>query len=713
MNRGGGDDELGLEIIELEPAEGPRAPRAEEPREPGARGRRAPLVIALVVLVALVGSVTLNRTRGSNHGSTSTTHAGQADISLDSRPLFPFRVGARVLTAGSDGLQLLDTDTGHRAELRIKGLPDSAVTIIAQSDGTVAVRVERTVYWFSLDDRIAHEVQGDIAFPAAQSGHLWFAGPEFATEVPGAPHPVETHGQAVGATRAGLLVVTKAGVMLQPTGDSGDRAAILLVHAPANVIGVHADRFAWTTNDCGVLRCPVHVTEVESDATSTWLQFVGKPNPLMVAGASASFSPDGNYLVIIVPDVSVTIAQTLYLADLRSRATHVVYIRGRFAQPARPGTDDATGNTIGWTLDSRFVLFAPESGSGAIGAMDPATARIVSSRAPIGIVSTNAVIGTSAAGPLDLPRHRPTAGVDTSGPTTFRTPGLTLVGLDDHQVDVVDLTSGKTTTRALGRTAYTEGSSELARVAGGWLAVRSFGSPPDDNTVVELLRDGGDAIEVANGMAVYSARGGTLAWIVDNDYSHVRTYDPVTGALGRPISFAGQLAALDAGLIVASYSESQTQTRLDLIDPLGNLHRGTGLIDSPFVEILDSGGTRLIYHDDEGVHAFDTATSTERFITELPVASLALSPDGENVAWVYDDFGPPTGGSVRAIHLDDEELVSTLQTAGEIADRVLVANDGTVLFTSGNELRRGRVDDNGSSLVSGYAPKTTAGLALG
>ena len=358
---------------------------------------------------------------------------------------------------------------------RIAGLPDGQVTIIAQSGDTIAVRVGRTVYWFSLQDRIAQSFQGEVAFPAARRGHLWFAGPRFATEVPGAPHPVATHGQAVGATRAGLIVTTKAGVMLQPT--DGVNASRLLVTAPATVIGVHPDRVAWVSNDCGVLRCPVHVTEVAGGATSTWLQLAGRPNPLMVAGSSAVFSPDGNYLAIVVPDESVTSAQNLYVADLRSRVNHAVYVGGRFDQPRGPDTDDATGNTIDWTSDSRYLLLAPASGSGSIGAMDPTSARIVSSRSPIGVISSIAVTGTSTSGPRDLPRHGPTAAVDSGGPTSFATPGLTLIGADDHQVDAIDLTSGKASTWPLGRAAITDSAGGIARVVGGWLVVRSFGSP--------------------------------------------------------------------------------------------------------------------------------------------------------------------------------------------------------------------------------------------
>ena len=71
----------------------------------------------------------------------------------------------------------------------------------------------------------------------------------------------------------------------------------------------------------------MHVTEVASGATSTWLQLVGHPNPLVMAGTSAVFSPDGTSIAITDPDDDVTGPATLLVADLRTRATTVVAAR--------------------------------------------------------------------------------------------------------------------------------------------------------------------------------------------------------------------------------------------------------------------------------------------------------------------------------------------------------------------------------------------------
>jgi hypothetical protein len=52
-------------------------------------------------------------------------------------------------------------------------------------------------------------------------------------------------------------------------------------------------------------------------------------------------------------------------------------------------------------------------------------------------------------------------------------------------------------------------------------------------------------------------------------------------------------------------------------------------------------------------------------------------------------------------------------TLGTGAEHVLVADDGTVLFTSGVEMRQGRVDKPGSTPVYGLAPDPAALFALG
>ena len=223
------------------------------------------------------------------------------------------------------------------------------------------MRVSRHLYWFTMRELIAHEVDATTAFPAVQPGFLWLASTGSAIMVPSANAPVATQGIAVGATRAGLVVTDAGGVTLQPAGAEPKP----LLPAPVTVLGVHPDRVAWTTNDCGILRCPVHVTEIASGASSSWLQLTGHPSPLVVAGSSATFSPDGNYLAIAVPDNSVTTPENLVVADLRTRAATSVYVRGSFEQPARPGSDDASGLTLDWTPDAAICCSRPRASGGS------------------------------------------------------------------------------------------------------------------------------------------------------------------------------------------------------------------------------------------------------------------------------------------------------------------------------------------------------------
>jgi hypothetical protein len=700
---GGADDgaDFDLEVIDLEPTD------AAKPRHDPATGvgrRRGPVVIAIVVVVALVGSAIVSRSHRSGT-STATTRAAQGGTGLNGRPLFPFRVGAQILTGGLTGMLLVDTDTGRVTTPRITGLPAGPVTIVAHSGDTVAVRVDAHLYWFSMVRRFAQSVDGDTAFPAARQGYLWLAGQRFATEVPGATVPVATNGPAIGATRAGLLVVTKAGVLLQPTAGNGTGAARLLLRAPATVIGVHPDRVAWLANDCGVLRCPVHVTEVATDTSSSWLQLVGHPSPLVLAGSSARFSPDGVYLAIVVPDASVTIAETLVVADLRTRVSNVTYVRGRFDEPARPGSVDATGNTVDWTLDGRFLLLAPASGTGPLGLVDPGTPRVVASRGSMGVIATAAAIGISSAGPLDYPRRGSPGPIDTGGPTPLDRPGLSLVGADDRQVDVLDLGSNRLTAYPVGGVVPNPaGPDSIARVTGGWLVVRG--------ATVELLTDAaGTATNgglIGAGSLVFSSNHGRDAWIaiVTGGSLRVEPYDPATDTIGPVTTVVGTpVGAVDAGLLVSVDAPFQG-TEFKVIDRSGRLQHGP-VIDSAAIDVLDAAGTHVAFIGAGGLYVLDLASRTDQLIA-TDATGAALSRDGTALAWIEQVPGPgPT--HVNAMRVDG----ATVADLGGPADRVLVADDGTVLFTNGVDVRRGRVDADGSTPVYGLAPGPAVTLALG
>ena len=695
-------NDFDLEVIELEPTEPAKRRSRESSTTAGARHRRVPVVIAIVVLAGLVGSVIAGRSHGSNR-SRPTTLPKQ----ISGTPVFPFRVGAQLLTAGQNGLHLVDTDTGRVTAPQIEGLPAGPTTIIAHSGGTVAVRIDSHLYWFTMQNRIAHFVDATTAFPDARSPGLWLADPRSATLVPPPPLPgrasrVATSGPPIGATRGGLLIATKGGVLLEPTESTGPTR--LLLPAPATVIGVHPDRVAWVANDCRVLQCPVHVTEVATGASSSWLQLVDHPSPLVVAGSSATFSPDGNYLAIALPDNSVITAETLVVADLRSRVTTNTSVRGRLDQPARPGTDDATGMTIDWAPDSRYLLLSP-SGLGRVQAIDATRPQIVSSRTAWGSTTTAAVVGISSVGPLDFPRRNPSGPVDSGGPTQFGTPGLSILGTDDQQVDAVDIADNRLSTWPVrGALPDPADVNTIAPVTGGWLVVRDAG--------VFLLRDGGGearTVRLGAGSQVFSSRNGRDAWIAVETAGLLWTiepYDPATGAIGPAVTLGAPVGAVDDGLLVTG-DTAFLGSAFDLVDRSGHMHSGPA-IDSRSIRVLRAAGTHVALLGSGGLFVLDLASGTNRLITNRAVFAAALSSDGEIVGWIESDASNPKSRHVMATRVDGNRVAQL----GGPGDRVLVADDGTVVFTSGGSIRAGRVDADGSDPVYGFAPGRDARLAL-
>jgi hypothetical protein len=723
--RDGSDDlepELGLEVIDLQPSD-ERSPR-EESRPSGVRGRRGPAIVAIVVIVALAGFTiarSADTSRRSSAHPTPTSDAGHTIIRLDGgpgapAPLFQFRVGAQLLTGGRNGLRLVDTDTGQVTTPAISGLPLGSVTIVAHSGGTVAVRAAFQLFWFTMPSgrtsSVAHGVDGDTAFPAARRGYLWIASHRFATEVPGGRTSVFTTGPAIGETSAGLLVVTNAGVLLQPTSGT-DRAGTPMLPASATVIGVHPDRVAWVSDDCGLLRCPVHVTEVSTRATTSWIQLPGHPSPLLVSATSAVFSPDGTRVAIAVPSPTDTSAGTLIVANLLTRATTVVAADGRFAMPERPGHPDATGMTVDWTLDGAFVTLAPRPGNGTgrpgngrTGVVDPVNPVLVSSPVALDLGATAAVMGVSTVGPLDLPRHGRLGPIANDPPLFFATPGLSLLAADEHQIDRLDPTSGRTTTWHIpGAVPDAAGRNTIARVTGGWLVVRSGGT----REVVDLLHDtGGAAREIAPGFEVFSSDHGRHAWISDPTHSQVWPYDPVTQRLGAPVIASGRMVALDRGLFVW---ENRAVRRFDVIDASGQVTTGPILSDPHPINVVAGAGTTIAFVDQDGLHTYDVTTQQDLVVS--PAAQIevaALSPEGTAIAWIENDA---TQSNVLAQPLGSTNGIQKDVVLGGPADRVLVTDDGSVLYTSGADVRRGRVDADGSSPVYGLAPDPVAELALG
>lgn len=715
------DDDV-LQIIAVEPERAggfARRPAEDSGRGAGpeTRGRRGPVLVAVVVVVALVASaVASQRHRSQGRAASSTTlDALHTNLHLNDapngeRPLFPFLVGTQVLTGTAAGLRLVDTDTGVVTAPEIRGLPLGPVTIVAHSGGTVAVQNGADLFWLSMREAVAHSLDGPTAattaFAAVEPGHLWMAGAGFATEVPDGTGVVATKGAAIGATTDGLLVETAAGIVVQPVKPGVGRAR-LLISAPGQVIGVHRDRVAWIENECGVLRCPVHITEVKTGATTSWLQIGGHPRPIAFLGASAVFSPDGGNLAIAVPNDSVTRVATMVVADLRSRTTRVLDADSKFELPARPGSGDATGETIDWTPDGNFLVFAPSltSGSKRVGVVDALTPTIVSSRVDVDVGLSAAAVAVSSAGPAHRPR-RVAGPVAPGAPSALNLDGLSLAGVDDQQVDVADLGSNRVRTWAVdGLIPNPAGPYALARVTGGWLVVRGG--------VVDLMRDAGSTVNptlVDSGSLVFSADHGRRAWIALSNGT-AWPYDPVTGTSGPTIpalsSIGVPVGAVDDGLVVARQTDAST-VEIEAVDNSGRVRKGPA-VRTNGLRVVATGGDRVAYTDRFGLNLFDFATGTRRLVAPGAVQQAALSPDGRNLAWV----GPYPGGGPENRVLAMRVGTKTVHQLDDAGERLMVADGGTVLFTNGANVRRGRVDADGSTPVYGLAPAPQALLALG
>ena len=710
-----------LEIVDLDSEDAERS-RREPDSETGPPRRRGPVIVAAIVVVALATSVIVGRTHRTNaKTATNTTSADPSHTKINlgdgpsgTRPLFPFLVGSQVLSGGQIGLHLIDTDTGLVSQPMVAGLPLGPVTIVAHSGGTVAVQAGAGLYWFTTQDLVAHlvaTVDTATAFPAVQVGRLWIAGPRFATEVPKGP-AITTTGRAVGATSAGLLLQTPAGIVLQPVPGTGAGAKVLYLPAPAILIGVHADRIAWMSNDCGVLRCPVHITEIAGRETSSWLQLVGHPSPAAIQNTSAVFSFDGSRIAVVVPNDAASIVKNVVVADLQSRTTRVVAVSEKFELPGTPGSPDANGEPVGWTLDGNYLVFAPSlvSGTTQLGVIDPIASRAIFSNQGLDVGASLAAVGVSSNGPLDRPRrtYQPVA---PGGPTNLALPGLDLVGADDRQVDVIDLGTNRVRTWPLGGVEPNPaGPHSIARVVGGWLVVR--------NGVVDLLEDGQPTTSglVDAGSQVFSAGHGRTAWILianGGPNFDVESYDPATNTKG-PRLFAASLGvpvgAVDAGLVTVHPTAPSgiASVEIDVVDASGAVRDGT-VVNSADARVVAASGTNIAYTDARGLHVFDLTTKLDRLVSANSTANAVFSPDGLNLAWIGAYPGGAGENSALATRVDSDSI----SRLGDFPDRVMVADDGTVLFTVGTTVHRGQVSESGSTPVYGLAPVIDAELAFG
>ncbi len=666
------------------------------------------------MVTALATSLIVDATRNGGHhrdaSSETTVPPGRVDLGTSATgagALFTIRAGATAVTGGADGLRIVDTDTGAVTRPRVSGLPTGAVRLVAHSGSTFAVETQGRLAWFALSDPdpAAHFVDADAVFAGAVDDELWLASATRSVAVGAAatPRPVATDGVAFAATNAGLLVHAPTGVEVQPLDAQPSRA---LLPRGATVIGVHPDRVAWVTGECGALRCPVNITEIGTRTTTTWLQLPGHPTRGAILTAVGVFSPDGSRLAVVVPDPSITAPAVVLLADLTTRATSSITAGGRLEIPSRPGHVDGAGLTVSWTLDGRNVLFGQIRATAPphLGLIEPSTPLMWTSRPLPAAAATVAVNGVSQVGALDLPRRGPLGPPAGDGPGLPPVPGLRLLAADATQVDIFDPARDEIRSWLLRGPAGQGAPGRVARIAGGWLVERASTIVRIDDTFTPP-----SALAVTDGDRVFASARGTKAWIATQLGGPVwsaRGYDPATGALGTPVVIPEPVGAVDDGLIVPLPTDAGTE--LQLLGLTGGAQPGV-VIGSRVVDVLAAAGSTVAFNTSRGLSTLDVRTGAMSLVTERGVAIAALSPDGRNLAWIESDLRGP---------LTHRLLVSRVGSSdrhqlGISADRVVVGDDGTVVFTSGTDVRWGRVDDSVSNPVFGLAPDVGITLALG
>jgi hypothetical protein len=166
------------------------------------------------------------------------------------------------------------------------------------------------------------------------------------------------------------------------------------------------------------------------------------------------------------------------------------------------------------------------------------------------------------------------------------------------------------------------------------------------------------------------------------------------------------VGAVDDGLLVTG-DAAFLGSAFDLVDRSGHMHSGPA-IDSRSIRVVAAAGTHVAFLGSGGLFVLDLASDTNRLITNRAVFATAMSADGQMVGWIESDTSNPTSRHVMATRVDGNRVAQL----GGSGDRVLVADDGTVVFTSGGSVRAGRVDADGSDPVYGFAPGRDARLAL-
>ena len=175
---------------------------------------------------------------------------------------------------------------------------------------------------------------------------------------------------------------------------------------------------------------------------------------------------------------------------------------------------------------------------------------------------------------------------------------------------MVDITTGRVSSWPVdGRSASEAGPHPMARVDDGWLVVRFAG----EDAIVDLFPNGGEreVPALADGDKCSRSAVRTLGGSQRRHHPEIATYG--TKRIFGPSSFQVKVATVDDRLVLCRVQRRE-RAQFDTIDPLGSVQEGA-TIESTSVEVLASGGERLVYRDAGGLYVFDFTSRTSRLIT--------------------------------------------------------------------------------------------------
>jgi len=117
-------------------------------------------------------------------------------------------------------------------------------------------------------------------------------------------------------------------------------------------------------------------------------------------------------------------------------------------------------------------------------------------------------------------------------------------------------------------------------------------------------------------------------------------------------------------------------------------------------------GQRILVQAEKGVQIFNLGSMQEQDFLEAPTRLLtpavALSPDGEVLAWALEDF------SIQLIRISDQKLLHTLTGHTDIITKLIFSPDGDRLFSASHE-NGVRVWDMEDNQVQAYQPPGALG----